>query len=67
MEVNPFDDIYFMKESIKEAQKAFDIDEVPVGAVIVCREKIIARAHNQVEQLINYTKQMNEDHFYVVA
>ena len=44
-------DEFFMSEALKEAQKAFDIDEVPVGAVIVCRDKIIARAHNQVEQL----------------
>ena len=40
-----------MGEALKEALKAFDADEVPVGAVIVCENKIIARAHNQVEQL----------------
>ena len=40
-----------MKEAFKEAQKAFDLDEVPVGAVITHKNKIIARAHNQVEQL----------------
>lgn len=41
----------FMAEALKEAKKAFQEDEVPVGAVIVCRGKIIARGHNQVERL----------------
>ena len=40
-----------MKEAIKEAQEAFSIDEVPVGAVVVYENKVIARAHNQVETL----------------
>ncbi|MDB4835310.1 nucleoside deaminase [Cyclobacteriaceae bacterium] len=48
-------DEYFMGEALKEAQKAFDQEEVPVGAVVVCREKIIARAHNQVETLVDPT------------
>lgn len=39
-------DIYFLKEAIKEAKKAFDKNEVPVGCVIVIDDKIIARAHN---------------------
>ena len=46
---------YFMKEALKEAQKAFDKGEVPVGAVVVCQNKIIARAHNQTEQLTDAT------------
>ncbi len=41
----------FMQEAIKQAQMAFKADEVPVGAVIVHENKIIARAHNQVEML----------------
>ena len=41
MEINPFDDTYFMKEALKEAQKAFVKDEVPVGAVIVCEKQKI--------------------------
>jgi tRNA(adenine34) deaminase len=41
----------FMREALKEAQKAFDEDEVPVGAVIVHQNRVIARAHNQVERL----------------
>lgn len=50
-----FSDEYFMKEAFKEAQKAFDKDEVPVGAVIVCDNKIIARAHNMTEMLNDVT------------
>jgi len=41
----------FMREALKEAQKALEEDEVPVGAVIVYKGKIIARGHNQVERL----------------
>ena len=37
---------YFMKEALKEAFKAYEKDEVPIGAVIVCNNKIISRAHN---------------------
>ncbi len=46
---------YYMNEALKEAEKAFEENEVPVGAVIVCRDKIIARAHNQVEKLTDPT------------
>jgi tRNA(adenine34) deaminase len=49
------DDIHFMQEALKEARKAFDADEVPVGAVIVCDGKIIARAHNLSERLTDAT------------
>lgn len=42
---------YFMREALKEAHKAFDKDEVPVGAVIVAEKRIIARGHNLTEQL----------------
>ena len=55
MTLSVFSDEYFMKEAIKEAKKAFDADEVPVGAVIVCNEKIIARAHNLSERLNDAT------------
>lgn len=48
-------DEYFMREALKEAQKAFDADEVPVGAVVVCNGKIIARAHNLTERLNDVT------------
>ena len=55
MEINPFDDNYFMTEALKEAQKAYDKDEVPVGAIIVCDNQIIARAHNLTERLNDET------------
>lgn len=48
-------DDYYMGEALKEAQKAFAADEVPVGAVIVHKGRIIARAHNQVEMLKDAT------------
>jgi tRNA(adenine34) deaminase len=44
-------DDYFMYQAIKEAKKAFEDGEVPVGAVVVINEKVIARGHNQVERL----------------
>ena len=50
-----FDDAYFMKQALTEAQKAFDMDEVPVGAVVVCQNRIIARAHNYSEHLNDVT------------
>jgi len=45
----------FMKEALKEAQKAFDDGEVPVGAVMVCEGRIIARGWNQTEKLKDAT------------
>lgn len=50
-----FNDEYFMKEALKEAQKAFDSNEVPVGAVIVANNQIIARGYNQSERLKDFT------------
>ena len=44
-------DEYFMNEALKEAKIGLSEKEVPVGAVVVCRGKIIARAHNKVEKL----------------
>ncbi len=55
MTISVFSDEYFIKEALKEAKKAFDADEVPIGAVIVCNEKIIARAHNLTERLNDVT------------
>ncbi len=48
-------DLVFMKEALKEAKKAFEADEVPVGAVLVYENRVIARGHNQVEQLQDAT------------
>ncbi len=55
METAVFSDEYFMQEALKEAKKAFDADEVPVGAVVVCSNKIIARCHNLTELLNDVT------------
>lgn len=44
---------YYMKEALKEAQKAYELDEVPIGAVIVCNSQIISRAHNIKEKTKN--------------
>lgn len=51
----PENDEYYMRQALKEAQKATDEGEVPIGAVIVMQEKIIARAYNQVEKLNDST------------
>ena len=53
--MEPPDDDYYMREALKEAGKAFEEGEIPVGAVVVCRNKIIARAHNQTERLNDAT------------
>ncbi|NNC83810.1 MAG: nucleoside deaminase [Flavobacteriales bacterium] len=48
-------DEHFMKQALVEAQKAYEADEVPVGAVIVAKERVIARAHNLTEMLNDVT------------
>ena len=55
MKINPFNDTFFMNEALKEAKKALDLGEVPVGAVIVSSSQIIARAHNYTQQLNDAT------------
>lgn len=50
-----YTDEYFMREALKEAQKALNIGEVPVGAVVVVKNRIIARSHNQTEKLTDAT------------
>ena len=52
---SPMPDEYFMKKALDEAKAAFGRDEVPVGAVVVCKDRIIARAHNLVETLTDVT------------
>ncbi len=49
------EDITFMKAALMEAQQAFQEDEIPVGAVVVCKGRIIARAHNLTERLTDVT------------
>lgn len=48
-------DEYYMQRALEQARIAFDKDEVPVGAVIICRDRIIARAHNLTETLHDVT------------
>lgn len=48
-------DEHFMKQALKEAEKALEDHEIPVGAVVVCQNRIIARAYNQVERLNDVT------------
>ena len=67
MEINPFDDNYFMQEALKEAGKAFEKDEVPVGAVIVCDNQIIARAHNFTQTLNDVTAHAEMQAFTAAA
>lgn len=52
---NPFNDDYFMKKALREAELAFEKGEIPVGALIVIDNKIIARTHNLTELLIDVT------------
>ncbi|MCQ2216500.1 MAG: nucleoside deaminase [Bacteroidales bacterium] len=49
------DDSYYMKEALKEARKALEADEVPIGAVVVCNGTIVGRGHNQTEMLSDVT------------
>ncbi len=51
----PFDDSYFMKKALQEAEAAFEKGEVPIGAVITVQDRVIARAHNLTEQLNDVT------------
>ncbi|WP_203294597.1 nucleoside deaminase [Luteirhabdus pelagi] len=53
--IKPFDDNYFMKRALQEAEIAFEKGEVPVGAVVVINNQIIARAHNLTETLNDVT------------
>ena len=53
--IQPYDDTYFMKRAIAEAEIAYEKGEVPVGAVIVVDNTIIARAHNLTERLNDVT------------
>lgn len=48
-------DTYYMQQALAEARKAYDLGEVPVGAVVVCNDRIIARCHNLTETLNDVT------------
>jgi tRNA-specific adenosine deaminase len=51
MDLQPYSEAYFMRQALGEARLAFEEGEIPIGAVVVCRGQIIARAHNEVERL----------------
>ncbi|WP_459212715.1 nucleoside deaminase [Aquimarina rhabdastrellae] len=53
--ITPFDDAYFMRKAYQEAELAFEEGEIPIGAVIVVADRIIARAHNLTERLNDVT------------
>lgn len=53
--INPFDDTYFMRKALQEAEAAYDKGEIPVGAIIVVEDRIIARTHNLTELLTDVT------------
>ena len=53
--MNIMTDIDYMKQALVEAKKAFEKDEVPIGAVVVCKGRILARAHNLTEMLNDVT------------
>tara|TARA_R110002050_G_scaffold57866_7_gene130220 strand:- start:4730 stop:5179 length:450 start_codon:yes stop_codon:yes gene_type:complete len=53
--IEPFDDTYFMKKALNEAEAAFEKGEIPVGAVVVIENRIIARGYNLTETLTDVT------------
>ncbi len=53
--INPFTDEYFMKKALQEAEMAFEKGEIPVGAIVVIDNKVIARSHNLTELLHDVT------------
>lgn len=67
MSLSVFSDEHFMKLAYQEAEKAFDLDEVPVGAVIVCDNQVIAKAHNLTEALNDVTAHAEMQAFTMAA
>lgn len=67
MNLSVFSDEHFMKLAFQEAQKAFEMDEVPVGAVIVCNNQVIAKAHNMTEALNDVTAHAEMQAFTMAA
>ena len=53
--ISPYNDDYFMRQAFQEAQKAYELGEIPVGAVVVVNQQVIARAHNLTERLRDVT------------
>ncbi len=67
MAIIDFDDTYFMREALKEAKLAFEENEVPIGAVIVANQKIIAKGHNLTETLNDVTAHAEMQAFTAAA
>lgn len=65
--IEPFDDAYFMRRALQEAQIALEKNEVPVGAVVVMQHKIIARGHNLTETLNDVTAHAEMQAFTAAA
>jgi len=53
--ISPYNETYFMQQALLEAEKAFSLNEVPVGAVVVCNNQIIGKGHNLTETLNDIT------------
>ena len=53
--IKPPDDEHWMRHALREGEQAFSADEVPIGAVIVCRDQLIGRGHNLTERLNDVT------------
>lgn len=53
--IKVYDDEYFMRQALEEAYKALEEDEIPVGAVVVSKDRIIGRGYNQTERLNDVT------------
>ena len=53
--ITPFNDEYYMRQAYMEAEKAFSMGEIPVGAVVVANNQVIARSHNFTEKLNDVT------------
>lgn len=53
--ISPFNDEYYMKQALEEAKKAYELGEIPVGAIVVANDQIIARSHNLTERLNDVT------------
>jgi tRNA(adenine34) deaminase len=67
MALTIFSDESFMREALKEARKAMEEDEIPIGAVIVSQNKVIARAHNLTERLNDVTAHAEMQAFTIAA
>src|SRR3954470_3011332 len=67
MKIDLSTDEHYMREALKEAHKALQDDEIPIGAVVVCRNKIIARAYNMTERLNDVTAHAEMQAFTAAA